>query len=67
MALFAALLLAQAPAALPPPAAPRTTVTATASAFAEVLRAERVGGVAAPDGLLRQYRRPPHGLIVDFN
>ena len=65
MALSAAfLLLAQA---LPVAPVPQPVVAATASAFVEVLRAERGGEAERPDAMVRQVRRVPGGMLVDFN
>lgn len=70
MVLFAALLLAHAPAVtipnLPRPR-PRPQNALVVTAAVEVLRAERIGAVTAPDALLRQVRRDARGLTVEFD
>lgn len=70
MIIAASLLIAQsATASLPAPVRPRPRpVNAlTVSATVEVVRAERIGGLAAPDALLRQIRRDPRGVMVEFD
>lgn len=70
MVILAALMLAHAPAVtipnLPRPR-PRPQNALVATASVEVLRAERIGAVAAPDALLRQIRRDARGVTVEFD
>lgn len=68
MSLLTALLLAAAPTVpvTEAPAMPRSGVSVTVRASAEILRVERVGSAPDPKGVERRERRTDQGLLVEF-